>query len=76
MQKHPRMSPMTQMSPALPNLCNLRNLRIVLQKGVGPVPVTIQLEAGRPTAAQLTAARLPSAGAPPPSPAQSPTRPR
>jgi trans-2,3-dihydro-3-hydroxyanthranilate isomerase len=41
--------------------------RIVFEEGVGPVPVTIQLEAGRPTAAQLTAARLPSAGAPPPS---------
>jgi trans-2,3-dihydro-3-hydroxyanthranilate isomerase len=40
--------------------------RIVFEEGVGPVPVTIQLEAGRPTAAQLTAARLPSAGAPPP----------
>jgi trans-2,3-dihydro-3-hydroxyanthranilate isomerase len=40
--------------------------RIVFEEGVGPVPVTIQLEEGRPVSAQLTAARLPSTGAPPP----------
>jgi trans-2,3-dihydro-3-hydroxyanthranilate isomerase len=39
---------------------------IVFEEGVGPVPVTIFAGGGRPTGAQLTAARLPAAGAPPP----------
>ena len=33
--------------------------RIVLEEGVGPVPVTIRAEDGRPVFAQLTAARAP-----------------
>lgn len=35
---------------------------IIFEEGVGPVPVTIFLRDGRPTSAQLTAGRLPSAG--------------
>jgi trans-2,3-dihydro-3-hydroxyanthranilate isomerase len=40
--------------------------RIVLEEGVGPVPVTIRSRDGRPRSAQLTAAKLPESGPPPP----------
>lgn len=40
--------------------------RIVLEELVGPVPVTIRAEGGRPTYAELTAAKLPEEGPPPP----------
>jgi trans-2,3-dihydro-3-hydroxyanthranilate isomerase len=40
---------------------------IVLEEGVGPVPVTIRAKNGRPDFAQLTAAKLPEIGPPPPS---------
>jgi len=40
---------------------------IVLEEGVGPVPVTIRAKGGRPEFAQLTAAKLPETGPPPPS---------
>ena len=40
--------------------------RIVFEEGVGAVPVTIRSEHGRPVFAQLTAAKLPEVGAPPP----------
>jgi trans-2,3-dihydro-3-hydroxyanthranilate isomerase len=40
---------------------------IVLEEGVGPVPVTIRAKNGRPDFAQLTAAKLPQIGPPPPS---------
>lgn len=39
---------------------------IVFEEGVGPVPVTIQAEDGKPTFAVLSAARLPEIGPPPP----------
>jgi trans-2,3-dihydro-3-hydroxyanthranilate isomerase len=39
--------------------------RIVFEEGVGPVHVSIRAEGGRPTFAQLTAAKLPEAGPPP-----------
>jgi len=42
--------------------------RIVLEEGVGPVPVTIRAREGRPVFAQLTAARLPEFGPAPPPP--------
>ncbi len=41
--------------------------KIVLEEGVGPVPVTVRSEHGRPVFAQLTAAMLPEVGPPPPS---------
>jgi trans-2,3-dihydro-3-hydroxyanthranilate isomerase len=41
--------------------------RIVLEEGVGPVPVTIKATNGTPTFAQLSAAKLPEVGPPPPS---------
>src|SRR5262249_28068725 len=41
--------------------------RIVFEEGVGPVPVTIRATNGRPEFAQLTAAKLPEVGPPPPS---------
>lgn len=41
--------------------------RIVLEEGVGPVPVTIRGSNGVPEFAQLTAAMLPEVGPPPPS---------
>ena len=41
--------------------------RIVLEEGVGPVPVTIRGKNGRPDFVQLTAAKLPETGPPPPS---------
>ncbi len=40
--------------------------RIVLEEGVGPVPVTIRSASGVPEFAQLTAAKLPEVGPPPP----------
>jgi trans-2,3-dihydro-3-hydroxyanthranilate isomerase len=40
--------------------------RIVFEEGVGPVPVTIRAEEGRPVFSQLTAAKLPEVGPPPP----------
>lgn len=39
---------------------------IVFEEGVGPVGVTIWAHAGRPTGAQLAAARMPESGPPPP----------
>jgi trans-2,3-dihydro-3-hydroxyanthranilate isomerase len=41
---------------------------IVFEEGVGPVPVTIRAQDGRPVFAQLAAARLPEFGPPPPPP--------
>lgn len=41
--------------------------RIVLEEGVGPVPVTIRARNGRPEFAQLSVAQLPQVGPPPPS---------
>ena len=41
--------------------------RIVFEEGVGPVPVTIRSTNGRPTFAQLSVAKLPEVGPPPPS---------
>jgi trans-2,3-dihydro-3-hydroxyanthranilate isomerase len=43
---------------------------IVFEEGVGPVPVSIFAESGHPVAAQLTAARLPEVGPPPPEPSR------
>jgi trans-2,3-dihydro-3-hydroxyanthranilate isomerase len=40
--------------------------RIVLEEGVGPVPIVIRATNGKPTFAQLTAAKLPEVGPPPP----------
>lgn len=40
--------------------------RIVLEEGVGPVPVLIRAEDGRPVFAQLSVAKLPELGPPPP----------
>lgn len=40
--------------------------RIVLEEGVGPVPVLIRAKAGRADFAQLSAAKLPEVGPPPP----------
>lgn len=40
--------------------------RVVLQEGVGLVPVVVRPGAGRPFFAQLTTARLPEVGPPPP----------
>jgi trans-2,3-dihydro-3-hydroxyanthranilate isomerase len=42
--------------------------RIVLEEGVGPVAVTIRATDGKPTFAQLSVAKLPEVGPPPPSP--------
>lgn len=39
---------------------------VVLEEGVGLVPVGIRIEGGRPVFAQLTSARLPEVGPPPP----------
>lgn len=41
--------------------------RIVLEERVGPVPVTIFAEGGRPVRAQLSVSKLPETGSPPPS---------
>jgi trans-2,3-dihydro-3-hydroxyanthranilate isomerase len=40
--------------------------RIVLEEGVGPVPVTVRAEHGKPVFAQFTVAKLPEVGPPPP----------
>lgn len=40
--------------------------RIVFEEGVGPVPVSITSSAGTPTFAQLSVAKLPEVGPPPP----------
>jgi trans-2,3-dihydro-3-hydroxyanthranilate isomerase len=40
--------------------------RIVLEELVGPVPVTIRAESGQPAYCELTAAKLPEEGPPPP----------
>jgi trans-2,3-dihydro-3-hydroxyanthranilate isomerase len=40
--------------------------RIVLEEGVGPVPVLIRANGGAPSFAQLTVAKLPEVGPPPP----------
>jgi trans-2,3-dihydro-3-hydroxyanthranilate isomerase len=42
--------------------------RIVLEEGVGPVPVLIRYKDGKPVFAQLTAAKLPEINDPPPRP--------
>lgn len=39
---------------------------IVFEEGVGPVPVSIRAKRGQPTYCELTAARLPELGPPPP----------
>jgi trans-2,3-dihydro-3-hydroxyanthranilate isomerase len=44
--------------------------QIVFEEGVGPVPVSIRAEGGRPVSAQLTAAQLPQFGPPPPAAAE------
>jgi trans-2,3-dihydro-3-hydroxyanthranilate isomerase len=44
--------------------------RIVFEEGVGPVPVLIRSESGVPTYAQLSVAKLPEVGPPPPPAAQ------
>src|SRR6476646_5187357 len=41
--------------------------RIVFEEGVGPIPVTIHSTNGKPTSAQLSVAKLPEFGPPPPS---------
>jgi trans-2,3-dihydro-3-hydroxyanthranilate isomerase len=43
--------------------------RITLGEGVGPVPVAVRMEEGRPVFAMLSAARMPEPGPPPPPPA-------
>ena len=43
-----------------------RETRIVLEEGVGPVPVTIRTSNGKPEFCQLSAAKLPEVGPPPP----------
>lgn len=40
---------------------------IVLEEGVGPVPVRVRAESGRPVFTQLSVAKLPEVGPPPPS---------
>lgn len=42
-------------------------VQIVFEEAVGPVPVKIHVQAGQPVSAQLTAAKLPEFGPPPPS---------
>jgi trans-2,3-dihydro-3-hydroxyanthranilate isomerase len=39
---------------------------IILEEGVGPVPVTIRAQGGQPTFMQLAAAQMPEPGPPPP----------
>ena len=41
-------------------------IRIVFEEGVGPVPVAIRMAEGKPVFAQLSVAKLPEVGAPPP----------
>ena len=45
-----------------------RVARLVLREQVGPVPVEVRMEDGRPTFAMLAAPRVPEAGPPPPAP--------
>jgi trans-2,3-dihydro-3-hydroxyanthranilate isomerase len=40
--------------------------RIVFEEGVGPIPVTVRSEKGQPSYCELTTARLPELGPPPP----------
>src|SRR3954470_6915234 len=40
--------------------------RIVFEEGAGPVPVSIRATGGKPVFAQLTSAKLPEVGPPPP----------
>ena len=47
---------------------NGEETRIVLEEGVGPVPVVIRSDGGKPAFAQLTVARLPEIKDPPPPP--------
>lgn len=47
-----------------------RVARLVLREQVGPVPVEVRMEDGRPVFALLAAPRVPEPGPPPPSPAQ------
>ena len=42
--------------------------RIIFEEGVGPVPVIIRSKDGKPTFAQLTAAKMPEINDPPPPP--------
>ena len=44
--------------------------RLVLEEGVGPIPVKVSATEGKPTFVQLTVAKLPEVGPPPPSPAR------
>lgn len=44
-----------------------RETRIVFEEGVGPVPVVIRAEDGKPVFAQLSAAKMPEVGPGPPS---------
>lgn len=44
-------------------------VRVVLEENVGPVPVTIRVQNGRPVFTQLTTAQPPEFGPPPPAPA-------
>ncbi len=48
--------------------CDAATTQIVFEEGVGPVAVTLHAEQGRPTFAQLSAAKLPEVGPPPPAP--------
>lgn len=43
-----------------------RKARVILEEGVGAIPVEVQFTRAVPTWAQLTAARLPESGPPPP----------
>jgi trans-2,3-dihydro-3-hydroxyanthranilate isomerase len=45
-----------------------RVTRLVLNEQVGPVPVEVRMEDGRPTFAMFAAPRVPEAGPPPPAP--------
>jgi len=45
-----------------------RVARLVLREGVGPVPVEVRMEEGRPVFAMLSAPLVPEPGPPPPSP--------
>ncbi len=45
-----------------------RVTRLVLREGVGPVPVEVRMEDGRPVSAMFAAPNVPEAGPPPPAP--------
>ena len=47
---------------------NGEETRIILEEGVGPVPVLIRSNGGKPVFAQLTSAKLPEINDPPPPP--------